>query len=129
MLTASEVTGLSEMLEAVKTDKPVENNLAGLIDVEEGDLFEVRVDLLRYVGGAMAPFMTPELAVVMEDLEKRGLQPVSATVSARDGEGALKVVIPVDTLVGVYQTVTSFMAQQQAKEEAEGVEPFGAEQP
>jgi hypothetical protein len=127
LLASSEAAAISSMIEAVKKGVSAEKNLSSVINVGENDLFELRIDLLRYFGGAMAPFMTPEMAAIMQRLEQQRLAPVRATLSARGGEGEFKLQIPVDTLVTVFQTISGFMGQQQ--QGPGGLDPFAPAQP
>src|SRR5690606_29219887 len=48
VVNTTDVTRMRELIGAIQKDKPVENNLAALIQVDEDNLFEFRVDLLRY---------------------------------------------------------------------------------
>lgn len=123
LVSASDASTVSSIIDSVRKGTRVESSIADLISVGPDDLFEFRIDLLRYIGGTMAPYMTPEMAVVMERLEQRGIQPVRATISAREGEGEFKLHIPVDALVAVFQTVSGFMAAQEQEAELED-DPF-----
>lgn len=125
LVNATEAAELSAVIEAIQKGEPVENNLADLISISGDDLFDVRIDLLRYFGGIMAPFMTPEMAQVVENLDEKGLDPVRSRISARNGEGEMSVAIPVDTVAAVFQAISGFVAAQQQQPQQE-VEPFPA---
>ncbi|MEX2381854.1 MAG: hypothetical protein WD490_05695 [Opitutales bacterium] len=119
MVNTSDIARMKELIGAIQKDEAVENNLATLIQVDEENLFEFQVNLLRYFGGIMAVMMPPDMSAVLQRLESRNLKPMTGEASARNGVAEVGVSIPVDTVAAVYQEVTAYMAAQREKEQEE----------
>lgn len=113
LVNTSDLDDMRKTIEALQKGEPVANNVAARIAIRDESLFEFQIDLVRYFGGVMTAMMPGGLGETFQELEKQKLAPVQGILTARGGEGEMKLSIPVETIVAGFQAFSSMMMQQQ----------------
>ena len=100
-LSATKREELATMLKAIKTDQPVENNLAGQITLTEGDAIAWRLDLVRYAQMVMSMVSVGgenPLGEMMDGLSELKIPSVTGKVRIGSGRVSSEMRIPLKSI-------------------------------
>ncbi|MEJ6522863.1 MAG: hypothetical protein QNL65_01700, partial [Opitutales bacterium] len=123
-MSASSKEKLLNLLDAKKSDKLVENNLAELINLEDGQIISWRLDLGRYAQMIMSMVnlggINP-LGDVMEGLENLQILPVTGSSKLGGGRVDSEVRIPVKSIKAGFDFFESYTLKESEKTEWEEI--------
>jgi hypothetical protein len=123
-MNATSKEKLLNLLDAKKNDKPVENNLAELINLEQGQIISWRLDLGRYAQMIMSMVnlggINP-LGDVMEGLENLQILPVTGSSKLGGGRVDSEVRIPVKSIKAGFDFFESYTLKESKKTEWEEI--------
>jgi hypothetical protein len=123
-MNATSKEKLLNLLDAKKNDKPVQNNLAELINLEQGQIISWRLDLGRYAQMIMSMVnlggINP-LGDVMEGLENLQILPVTGSSKLGGGRVDSEVRIPVKSIKAGFDFFESYTLKESKKTEWEEI--------
>lgn len=126
-MNATSKEKLLNLLDAKKNDKPVENNLAELINLEQGQIISWRLDIGGYAKMivSMADNLVSNSLVtfgdVMEDLENLQIPPVTGSSKLGGGRVDSEVRIPVKSIKAGFDFFESYTQKESEKTEWEEI--------
>jgi hypothetical protein len=106
LATASSLDRVTRLIQAIQGGEAVENNLLSLISIRDENLFEFQMDLVQYLGEAIA-WVMPGMVADLERLQSQPPPPVKGWVAARGGEGEMMASLPVETIIMLYQALVA----------------------
>jgi hypothetical protein len=112
ILNATSLGRMAALIQAVQAGEAVENSLAAKVDISPESLFEFRIDLPRYFVGPLTALLQPEVANAIRELQAQNLTPLRGTISARGGEAATRLAIPVDTVAATVQALSKLQGSE-----------------
>ena len=124
-MNATSKEKLLNLLDAKKNDKPVENNLAELINLEQGQIISWRLDIGGYakmIVSMMDNLVSNSLVTfgdVMEDLENLQIPPVTGSSKLGGGRIDAEVRFPVKSIKAGFDFFESFTQNESEKTEWE----------
>jgi len=126
-MNATSKEKLLNLLDAKKNDKPVENNLAELINLEQGQIISWRLDIGGYakmIVSMMDNLVSNSLVTfgdVMEDLENLQIPPVTGSSKLGGGRVDSEVRIPVKSIKAGFDFFESYTQKESEKTEWEEI--------
>lgn len=100
-LAATSKDKLTELMRAVKTGKPVKNNLAEKLSLDEGEIIRWRLNIARYAQKVMSMVQVGgenELGQLMDGLLTLNIPPVTGKFSLGKGRLSSEMRIPVKSI-------------------------------
>jgi hypothetical protein len=125
-LTATSKDKLTQLLSALKSGKPVENNLAEQLSIGEGEVMSWRLDVVSYAQMVMSMVVVGEnpLGEMMDGLLELKIPPITGKVSLGKGRLSSEMRIPVKSIKAGFDYF-----ENAAQSAFEGPENFELEEP